>query len=42
VSALRPWAGWAMMGPLLGAYVVTMETVPGPMGMPFSQARRHV
>jgi hypothetical protein len=42
MSALRPWADKAMMGPLLGAYLLTIETVPGPMGMPFSQASRHI
>jgi hypothetical protein len=32
---------WAMMGLLLGAYLLTIETVSGPMGAPFSQASRH-
>jgi hypothetical protein len=33
---------WAMMGPLLGAYLLTVETVDGPMGTPFFHTRRHV
>jgi hypothetical protein len=30
-----------MMGPLLGAYLLTIETVAGPMGTPFSRTTHH-
>jgi hypothetical protein len=33
---------WTMMGPLLGAYLLTVEAVSGPMGTPFSHTSRHV
>jgi hypothetical protein len=32
---------WAMMGPLLGAYLLTIDTVPGRLRTPFSQASRN-
>jgi hypothetical protein len=32
---------WAMMGPLLGAYLLTIDTVPGRFRTPFSQASRY-
>jgi hypothetical protein len=32
---------WAIMGPLLGAYLLMIKAVAGPMGTPFSQASPH-
>jgi hypothetical protein len=41
VSALRPWPEGAIMGPLQGAYLLTVEAVSRQMGTPFSHTIHH-